>query len=165
MATTLSTYGGLALLFIIPVWAAFNQWISNPKNEILKNGSQATGYLLAICLFILIFIFCVWAPIRQGILGMFSSELNNTQNLVQALENIRISLDNKKYNEQIVSKTMQPQIIESIIQEYMTNSEEQTNILLLPKNMFVADEIEKLAILKDKNIITYAEFIKQKKNF
>lgn len=162
LATTLSTYGGLALLFIIPVWAAFNQWISNPKNEILKNGSQATGYLLAICLFILIFIFCVWAPIRQGILGMFSSELNNTQNLVRALENIRISLDNKKYNEQIVSKTMQPQIIESIIQEYMTNSEEQTNILLLPKNMFVADEIEKLAILKDKNIITYAEFIKQK---
>ncbi|MGR5879239.1 hypothetical protein ACT7DO_08310 [Bacillus pacificus] len=81
---------------------------------------------------------------------------------MRALENIRISLDNKKYNEQIVSKTMQPQIIESIIQEYMTNSEEQTNILLLPKNMFVADEIEKLAILKDKNIITYAEFIKQK---
>ncbi|MEW9577368.1 SHOCT domain-containing protein [Bacillus toyonensis] len=161
-ATTLSTYGGLALLFIIPVWTAFNQWISNPKNEILKNGFQATSYLLAICFFIFIFIFCVWAPIRQGLLGMFSSELNNTQNLLRALENIRISLDNKKYNEQITSKAMQPKIIESIIQEYMADSEKQTNISPLSNNMFVADEIEKLATLKDKKIITDEEFIKQK---
>lgn len=57
---------------------------------------------------------------------------------------------------------MQPQIIDSIIQEYMNDSQEQTNISPLPNNMFVADEIEKLAILKDKKIITDAEFIKQK---
>ncbi|MBW3495192.1 SHOCT domain-containing protein [Bacillus sp. FDAARGOS_1420] len=162
-APILSTYSGLALLFIIPTWTAFNQWMNNPNNEILVTSSQAIGYFLGICALILIIIFFIWAPIRQGFLEeMFSSQLKDTRHLTQALENIRIAVHTPTYYQKIESKVMQPQIIDSIIQEYMTDSEEQTNISPLPNNMFVADEIEKLAILRDKKIITDKEFIKQK---
>ncbi|PFT36093.1 SHOCT domain-containing protein [Bacillus cereus] len=158
----LSTYGGLALLFIIPAWTAFNQWINNPANKILITSSQAIGYFLGICSVILIIIFFIWVPIRQGFLEeMFSSELKDTQHLTQALENIRITLQTATYYEKIKSKVMQPQVIASIIEEYINNSE-KTVIPPLPHNVFVADEIEKLATLKDKKIITDEEFIKQK---
>jgi len=162
-ASILSTYGGLALLFIIPAWAAFNQWMNNPTNKTLITSSQAIGYFLGICSLILIIIFFIWAPIRQGFLEeMFSSQLKDIRHLTQALENIRIALHTPTYYQKIESKVMQPQIVDSIIQEYMTDSEEQTNIPPLPNTMFVADELEKLAILKDKKIITDEEFIKQK---
>jgi len=162
-ASILSTYGGLALLFIIPAWTALNQWINNPINKIFNDVSQAIGYFLGISSLILIIIFFIWAPIRQGVLEeMFSSQLKDTRHLTQALENIRLAIHTPAYYQKIESKIMQPQIIDSIIQEYMNDSQEQTNISPLPNNMFVADEIEKLAILKDKKIITDAEFIKQK---
>ncbi|EJR43648.1 hypothetical protein BW899_04515 [Bacillus mycoides] len=162
-ATILSTYGGLSLLFIIPAWTALNQWINNPTNKIFNDVSQAIGYFLGISSLILIIIFFIWAPIRQGVLEeMFSSQLKDTRHLTQALENIRLAIHTPAYYQKIESKIMQPQIIDSIIQEYMTDSQEQTNISPLPNNMFVADEIEKLAILKDKKIITDEEFTKQK---
>ncbi|MEM5679228.1 hypothetical protein AAHB46_03795 [Bacillus paranthracis] len=96
---------------------------------------------------------------------MFSSQLKDTRHLTQALENIRLAIHTPAYYQKIESKIMQPQIIDSIIQEYMNDSQEQTNISPLPNNMFVADEIEKLAILKDKKSLQMQNLLNKKKNF
>lgn len=72
--------------------------MNNPTNKTLITSSQAIGYFLGISSLILIIIFFIWAPIRQGVLEeMFSSQLKDTRHLTQALENIKLAIHTPAY--------------------------------------------------------------------
>lgn len=123
--TIFSSYSAILVALVVPVWAAFNNWVyMHDKNSFISFG-QATAYLAIIVLTIFFFLGGFIFVKDLFIKDLLQLEDQRISNLIEMLQSIRFSLNHSHYLGEFEKREHIKDSIEKIINEYEINELEE----------------------------------------
>lgn len=129
-STAFATHSGILVAYIIPVWAAFNNWMYKDKSIPFKDG---VIYFFTMFI-IIIAIIVMWVIFKVYFIGdFFQFEVQQLSNLIEMLEGIQFSFNNSHYLKQLESSDMN-KVVARIINEYELSNSERVVEIISQKN-------------------------------